>query len=249
MLPPILKPENIIEVCSRECNSNYTKYIAEIDKIVFCKCEKAIQTAFDSLVKFSNLPEKYKNISEKDLHELDSDTSLAIALDHIENLITSFKNNESPRGLYLYSGTGTGKTFLSCYTALEIIRQTQKSVYYSKFSRDFLQKIKSSWNDKMLESEEQIMNRHKKVDLLIIDEFGIGKTDSEKVGELIYDLIDYRYEQNKTTIFTSNLSRDYFSNLSEGRITSRLHGMSTEIFLDRKDFRRAIWHKKKNWNF
>ncbi|MFI1577633.1 ATP-binding protein [Embleya sp. NPDC020630] len=75
--------------------------------------------------------------------------------------------------------------------------------------------------------------------LLILDDLGAAKP-SEWTEELIYRLINRRYEHMLPTLITTNLRFDHLGSYLGDRIASRLIEMSTEVHLTGEDLRRAI---------
>jgi DNA replication protein DnaC len=160
------------------------------------------------------------------------------AIDHVYAVIKEYPKNKNTYGLYLYGRTGTGKTLLSCIILNEMIRLYQIPVKYAKISRDILGKIRDTFNPQSeyygegRKIEEELAN----IEILVIDDFGVQK-DSPWVNNVLYDLIDSRYEKNLLTILTSNEPMDSWKEISNGRVFSRLKEMCLEIHLDAEDYR------------
>lgn len=57
--------------------------------------------------------------------------------------------------------------------------------------------------------------------VIIIDDLGCNKRNDWR-EEIIFDLIDVRYNSTRPTIFTSNLTKQDFKNIYHPRIYSRL---------------------------
>jgi DNA replication protein DnaC len=63
------------------------------------------------------------------------------------------------------------------------------------------------------------------VDLLILDDLGVDKP-SDWVLNVLYNIINYRYENLKKTIITSNFSLDEIAEaFNDNRITRRIERM------------------------
>jgi DNA replication protein DnaC len=142
---------------------------------------------------------------------------------------------------YIYGPVGSGKTLLAAYMILEA-----KRVAYMQ-GKDFPEAILLSIPELLLdirrtfgkdpESELELINRVCDADLLVLDDLGSEK-DTDWSFQMIYLIINRRYEAMKSTIVTSNLSLDGLSDaLGDDRISSRLKQMCEIIFLNFKDFR------------
>lgn len=113
-------------------------------------------------------------------------------------------------GLYIQSDLrGTGKTFLASCIGNEIINRHQKGVRFLSAS-DLLEKVK---NDDLFMS-------FKTCKVLILDDLGAKITAQEYVNDILFNLIEYRYQHKSTIICTSNLKVRDLS--VDDRIISRL---------------------------
>ena len=71
---------------------------------------------------------------------------------------------------------------------------------------------------------------------LIIDDFGVQRgTDWEM--EMLYDLVDARYADERLTVVTTNKPVSEIQQLSDGRIYSRLVEMCYMVDMDGDDYR------------
>jgi len=159
------------------------------------------------------------------------------ALDEALHTIKDFGNGKA-RGLFIYGPPGSGKTHLACIVLNEIIRLYRKPVMFAKVHRDVLSKVKSTFN-----TNSEIYGEGRRIEeelaespVLVIDDLGV-KQLSEFESQLIYDIIDSRYDYNRLTIITSNDPLDSFREIAQGRVTSRLREMCREVHLDVPDHR------------
>ncbi len=164
-----------------------------------------------------------------------------IALDMATELIREYGKKESKgpvRGLYLYGDPGTGKTLLSCIILNEIMRLYQTPVLYAKISRDILSRLRATFNPGSASYGEgdRIEKSLAKVPVLVIDDFGVQK-ESEWGNSVLYDLIDSRYENNLTTIITSNEPPESWKEVNRGRVYSRITEMCRIIQIQEEDYR------------
>lgn len=155
---------------------------------------------------------KTKNLNEQDTEKLENFIKSKIPLRfkdanliNTNKIIQDYYNNDvfKEKSLYLYGGCGVGKTY-SIY-ALAIYLMVNKYSLCIFNLIDLLNKIRLSYN-----REKSYIEKLYDVEFLIIDDIGKEKV-SEWVSEQLYSLINHRYENMKTTIFTSNLTLNELS--------------------------------------
>jgi len=152
-------------------------------------------------------------------------------------------------GLLLSGTYGVGKTLLSILTLREMIlaREDLNAVKldvndpfskydYSGLHRpDFafvntphlLTKIRAGFNSKDLAWEdrpEQVLNEYKWRDVLVLDDMG-RESPTDWAKSTMFELIDSRYTEGKTTIFTSNYDLDGLAERVSGAVADRMAEM------------------------
>ena len=142
--------------------------------------------------------------------------------------------------LFIYGGTGLGKTHLIQSIGGQIKKQSpDKKVYYITSEKFTLHYIESVQNNKM----HMFKDKYRKYDLLIMDDiqFVAGK---EKTQEEIFHLFNSLYENNKQIIFSSDKAPKYIPQLEE-RLRSRFEGgMIVDISKPDYESRLAILQTK-----
>ena len=76
--------------------------------------------------------------------------------------------------------------------------------------------------------------------LLILDDLGTQQ-GREWINEAVFSLVDYRYRENKPTIYTSNLPIDEAS--KDERTASRIQGTSLKVVLPNVLIRQKLAEK------
>jgi DNA replication protein DnaC len=167
-----------------------------------------------------------------------------------KNVIKKLEDFTWDKGFYLYGDCGVGKTYQSVGLYKTILGNLQKNenkdlqysfkdyedsrtVVFSNFV-DFLADLKKQFSDD--NSEREISKLIKTNHILFIDDFGTEKI-TEWTEEVIYRLINHRYEYMKPTFFTSNLSIKELSERVGDRIASRIVEMCEVIKLEGEDRR------------
>jgi len=113
---------------------------------------------------------------------------------------------------YIGGKVGSGKSHICTAITSEIIKKGNEGIYIRW--RDFLHQIKAVMNT---DEYETIMKFYRRVPVLYIDDFlqGDGKPTQADMN-IAYELIDYRYTNIKTTIFSSEWALSNVIELMEG---------------------------------
>lgn len=147
--------------------------------------------------------------------------------------------------LFIYGGTGVGKTHLIQSVGNHLKNQGSKKVYYvtsEQFTIDYVNSVQAN-------RVNQFKDKYRKYDTLIIDDIQF-LSNKDKTQEELFHLFNNFYENNKQIIFSSDKSPKYIPNLEE-RLRSRFEG-GMIVDIARPDFesRLAILRTKlKNSSF
>jgi DNA replication protein DnaC len=154
----------------------------------------------------------------------------------VNRVLKYLKEEEYKRGVgILFIGkVGTGKTHLAISIWKELLNRKIAGIYINTI--DLFHILRSRIGNDSEISFEETLEVVKKSRFLAIDDLGVEK-DTEFVNEVLFSIIDYRYEKKLPTIITTNLTLDEIKkNLTE-RIVSRMLGSCEVIFLNGRDFR------------
>lgn len=195
--------------------------------------------------KNSNLPLRYQNAFINTVNiNAENKNAIIQTKNYIKNLTENIDNGY---GIYIYGNVGSGKTHLACC----ILNECLNNFYYPIFTNMFeiANKIKSTFNNNdnnTNNNEEGYINKLSNTNLLIIDD--LGTEDYRKNGGdnwlkgKLYDIINKRYNNMKSTIFTSNLKLTELVEKKgiDDKIVSRIVAMSNSIInIEASDFRLA----------
>jgi DNA replication protein DnaC len=140
------------------------------------------------------------------------------------------------KGYFIHGKQGCGKTVKAIQFAKAWLKKNEINeeleTNYVKFI-NFLDVVKTA-RKTFLEGEDGWNARRQmedlfEYDLLIIDDLGTEK-QTDFVQEMVYDLINHRYEHLKQTVITSNFTVQEISEKYHARIASRIAEMCDIVF-------------------
>ena len=158
-------------------------------------------------------------------------TSRAVAM--CRRFCEAVKVDPKAQGLMLKGGYGTGKTHL----AVAILRETAEAGIPGMFVvvPDLLGKMRASFDRKDGKADE-LVTTAKNAPLLVLDDLG-AENPRPWVVELVYVLINHRYEHMLPTVITTNYSGNELEAVFGRRIMSRLAEMTTPVNIRAEDYR------------
>ena len=149
-----------------------------------------------------------------------------------KNFIRNF--NSDYQNLVFYGNVGTGKTFLSCCIAKELM-ETGFSVIYSSADKLFKNLVDLRFQDDK-DAYFSFMDDIHQCDLLIIDDLGT-EAISERVKADLFTCLNNRDMQKKATLISTNLTLDELSRRYSERIFSRVSSHFTFCKFEGRDIR------------
>lgn len=140
--------------------------------------------------------------------------AVQICQNFIKNFYLDYRN------LFFYGTVGTGKSFLSCCVAKELIDKGSLVIYFSA-SQLFETLSKSTFDKDSPEAISGISDDIYECDLLIIDDLGTELTNAF-VSSQLFSCLNNRHLRKKATIITTNLSLSELRDKYSDRIFSRI---------------------------
>lgn len=136
------------------------------------------------------------------------------------------------QNIFILGNCGVGKTHL-CYSFIKKHSEKYESEYFSGLKakdieyrtiKQIIDLIRSCWAKDSTKWDYEVIENLKKSKILIIDEVGVQYGSSSERNEL-YEIFNYRYENELPTIVCSNNTLDEIRDEYLGkRIFDRLHG-------------------------
>lgn len=162
------------------------------------RTRKAVQIA-----KLKHLSMMSGGLSECTFAVADKDGENSRSLTICERYAEKFpKMIADNRGLLLFGGVGTGKTFAAACIANALLEQGYSVVMVSLVA--------------LIDSADEIIRRMNDIDLLILDDLGAERS-TDYGFERIYAVADARYRCGKPVIYTSNLPLEMFKHSEDIR--------------------------------
>lgn len=153
----------------------------------------------------------------------------------MQNYVQHFPQfRKQGKGLLLFGGVGTGKTFLAACAANALIDKGIPALV-TNFARI------ANTVQGLYEGRQQYYDSLNRFPLLVLDDLS-AERKTEYMQEIVFNVIDARYRAKLPLIVTTNLSREELMNpedITAQRIYSRLFEMCTPIEVAGKDRRHA----------
>jgi DNA replication protein DnaC len=224
------------------------------------RCDCYISSRIERLLKAAQIPARYAGCTLANFEPLNH--SLATAISDATHFVENYPLERT--GILLIGPIGVGKTHLAVGVIQELIRAKGIASLFCDY-RELLKQIQNSYNPSVQTTELEILKPVFETEVLLLDELGAIRP-SEWVWDTVSHIINYRYNEKKTTIITTNfpdapsskgpdaqrpayVSRqkkeaeeaarsETLGDRITDRMHSRLHEMCRVIHMEGGDFRR-----------
>ncbi len=202
-----------------------------------CRCRVQLIAASRRLALGARIPRKYRGVSF-DREPVVSQIPRPVVTRVRQFVVSLPARLDAGDGLWLHGSVGTGKTTLAMLVSKHAIEAGRSVAIYSLPS--LLARIRATFDDgdKGALSQVELVARLTNVDLLHVDDVGAEKT-SEWVLEQFYEIVNARYEAERSMLITTNLDHGALVAQIGERTTSRLAEMCEVLPLNGPDARRS----------
>lgn len=179
--------------------------------------------AISSNAGIANIPPRHANASF-DNYLVESDgqkKAMAETKAFAEEIVTT---PASGRSLIFTGDMGNGKTHLAIAACRHLIERGRTAGFVSM--QRLARSVKETFNGEG--SEAEVIARYTAPDLLVVDELGV-QFRSEFEHNLLFDVLNERYEQKKSCILISNLDLGEICAILGDRVIDRLHEDGVKI--------------------
>ena len=203
-----------------------------------CKCfrkrESEIlleQSGMASLLKNNNF-----SVMRTDIFDEETKDHFVKAVEYCRGFIDAFDTDY--RNILFCGTVGTGKSFLSCCIASDLLASYHSVVYMSaKTLFDTL--AEAQFSREKLPEVAAVRERIYDCDLLIIDDLGTEMTNSF-VGTELFSIITERYNSRRSVIISTNLELSQLRDRYSDRVFSRITGSYDVLRLYGPDLRNVL---------
>ena len=216
-------------------NENTVGYYEFISDIVQAEAAAKQQRRVENLIKSSRLPQPLKMLADFDFDfqpKLDRRLIMDLAT------LQFIERNESI--LFTSVSNGVGKSHIAQSLALMTCQKGYKT-YYTTCS-DLINDLNAGVYEKTLDKR---MRKYINPDLLLIDEMGHDRLELQMVREahLLFKVIDQRYNNNKSLIFTTNVEEPDWAEflgdpITTSAILDRIFHHSVIVKIDGPSYRK-----------
>lgn len=202
----------ITSVCSA-CSKQYKAWKAEQEEIEYKR------KAFESRLNDSGVTKRH---FEKSFDNYVADTDeKTFALKSMKYFCDKIAEGEC-KNMILCGSVGTGKTHL-CQASIRYLAEKTERNFTMQMATitQIIRYYRASWNKESGYTERDAIDHLSTLSLLIIDELGV-QNGTESELNIIFEIINNRYENKLPTVIISNLEKDEVVNLLGSRIVDRL---------------------------
>lgn len=217
-----------------KANERDTGYYEFISDIVQAEAAAKRQRRIEYLIKNSRLPQPLKMLADFDFDfQPKLDRRLVMDLASLEFI-------ERKESILFLGDVGTGKSHIAQSLSLMACQSGYKT-YYTTCS-ELINDLNAGVYEKNLEKR---MRKYINPELLLIDEMGHDRMELQIVKEahLLFKVIDQRYKDNKSLIFTTNIEEPDWAEflgdpISTAAILDRIFHHSVIVKIDGPSYRK-----------
>ena len=164
------------------------------------RCDCATQDRAARLLAQAHIPPRYENCDLNGYVAEGSQRGAAAAKIAAEKFIQQYPLDKT--GLLLVGPSGAGKTHLSVAILKELVQIKGVACLFCDY-RELLKHIQNSYNPSVQVTELDLLRPVFQTEVLVLDDLGAVKP-TEWVWDTVSVILNTRYNENRTTIITTN---------------------------------------------
>ena len=234
---PVHAPEP--QTCPRCNGSGWIAQSGDSLRVEACGCQGDLRRR--QRMGSANIPKRYVHCTLDTFVERTTD--LKNAKTRVQEFTDLWPSTDEGRGLLLIGPCGVGKTHLAVAALTEIIGSGKNGRLLFRNFQDLIQEIQASFDSDEVPSKSELLRPLLEADLIVLDELGSQKPTTF-VQDILYYVINTRYNEQRTTIFTTNYpetaegKEETLADRIGTRLRSRLYEMATRVPMSGTDYRR-----------
>jgi DNA replication protein DnaC len=186
------------------------------------RCDCRISTRNQLLLEKAHIPARYQNCTLENFSLQEVSLSVRNAHRDAQRFVQEYPLEKN--GLLLIGSIGVGKTHLAVGIIQALVREKGIPGIFCDY-RELLKEIQHSYNPAVQATELEILRPVLETEVLVLDELGAVKS-SEWVWDTVSYILNSRYNEQKTTIITTNFPDAPSANAAKEH--SRLGGKSRD---------------------
>ena len=190
-----------VEVCFNCGGTGWARVLRDgVEGVVRCECVKSSRS--ERLLESARIPLRYAHCELENFDVLPSpDRSIEKAKIAAEKFVDEYPMSQ-PFGLLFVGAQGVGKTHLAVGIIKSLMRLKSVECLFRTFP-ELLKEIQNSYNPISQASELSVLAPVLETEVLVLDELG-AQNPSSWVRDTVGYVLNYRYNENKVTILTTN---------------------------------------------
>jgi len=233
------------------CNGTGWKPIQNGVENRVARCDCRLQARTGALLAAARIPKRYEHCELSNFEFDGPYRDLASARLHACRFVEEYPLDNT--GLLLTGSIGVGKTHLAVGIIRELILGKGVACLFYDY-RELLKQIQNSYNDSVKTTELDVLRPVFDAEVLVLDELGAVKP-TEWVWDTVSLILNTRYNDNRTTIITTNFDdkpaaavsllrgasrEETLGDRIGERMRSRLHEMCRLVRMEGQDFRQTL---------
>ncbi len=238
------------EVCPK-CQGTGWKSVSRGSDRRVARCDCKLQERAHALLSSARIPKRYEHCELSNFDFEGTHRGLATARLAACKFVEDYPVDKA--GLLLIGSIGVGKTHLAVGILKELISSKGIACLFYDY-RELLKQIQNSYNDSVRATELEVLRPVFETEVLVLDELGAVKP-TEWVWDTVSLILNTRYNDNRTTIITTNFDdkpaatvagprgagrEETLGDRIGERMRSRLHEMCRIVRMEGADFRQTL---------